>query len=598
MAVDAGQIKIDPYTSTVPVVQVPPSEIDAQTRPAGPLPGQFGKKGTGALAIGDSLLKGFMQGHAMLAEKKAKQANATITALDNNVSSAYQQYQDSLASGGDKTATDAAYANYLDQFNKSKEAKAKFVIPEKKGKGGSSSSTGGATGGKKDDKKGGAFGGIKDFMEANPHIIPQIALMTMQPKPPGLNRETRQAEAQTKAAEAQAKLAGVEVTGEEQRQKDQAYQQSQRVENDQRVASERAVEEKGGVDAVLADKNASPETQQAARRMKYQSLDSQSPEAKMKLQYQQQLLNGSSKSWTPEQRMLAGSMGVVPMPMPQTITGKNGHKQQVLIDPTTNQPVPGSKPLDLGPPQWAQEFYAKRGADKADIHKAIAADPAQYGVMVTGNPQADKAAIDARSEQLYIKSSFGISSLADTYGSTGFEVQRNNAWIGDANKELSTLFVGKKKDDKGADPTVDFEWPGGQKVALNKTQVNQIMNQFVTDPTQTNGISTFRATPEIWPGKDPQAAERDRQWAYQFMKNRMMSQKGKAALTSEQADQILKRDAPALSTPIAMRGGMTPPPTARTSGSAFTSGMTAPPQAPSADWSHGTGVTDEDLAKQ
>ena len=37
--------------------------------------------------------------------------------------------------------------------------------------------------------------------------------------------------------------------------------------------------------------------------------------------------------------------------------------------------------------------------------------------------------------------------------------------------------------------------------------------------------------------------ERDRQWAYQLVKDRMMAQKGKNAMTAQQADSILKNTA-------------------------------------------------------
>jgi hypothetical protein len=584
MPIDAPQISIDPYKSQVPIVPLPVEQ--GQSIPSTPpAQGQFGRKGTGALMIGDQILKGFMQGHAVKEQRKFQQAQATIAAADAGEKAAYDKYQDALSKAGGKAddpGAQAAYQAYTQVFNQAKAAKAKFVMPEKPAKGQKGDK-------KKDGAGGGGFGGIKEFFEANPHIVPQIALMTMQPKPQGLSSETRQQNAQTSQMESQAKLSQMQIPGEEQRQQQQQYAQKQKEQDDQRKAEEIKVEEKGGEDAVIADKNADPKLQQAARRMKFSALDAQSPEGKMKLEMMQGVQSGDYKTWTPEKRMLAGAMGVLPPIQPTTITGKNGHQQQLMIDPTTGQPLPGSKPLDLGPPAWAQEFYAKRAADKADLHKAVAADPAAYGITVTADAKANKAALEAKTEQLYIRATMGIQSLAEQFGSTGYEIQRNNDWITAATKDLDSLFVGKPRVD-GEMPSIPFDWPGGQKVNLTKEQANTILNQFVTDGS--NGARTFRQSPEInWQmhGTDTAAAERDRQWAYTFIKNRLMDGKGKAALTSEQADEVLRRQAPALTTPIQTQpqaGGMTAPPQA-SSGFGFNLGpyriggggqMTQPPQ--------------------
>lgn len=186
MAVKDASIDINPYTSTVPLVQVPPEQMESASRPAQPLEGQFGRKGTGALAIGDAILKGFMQGHQAKEQKKAAQAQATIAAADAATQGAYQKYQDSLsAAGGNHNDPNAkaAYDAYVDTFNKGKAAKAQFVIPEKPPKG--------QSGQKGKDKKPFGMGGIKDFFEANPHVIPQIALLTMQPNAPGASPQTK-----------------------------------------------------------------------------------------------------------------------------------------------------------------------------------------------------------------------------------------------------------------------------------------------------------------------------------------------------------------------------------------------------------------------
>jgi hypothetical protein len=175
-------------------VQTPPAEIGAQTRPAQPLAGEFGKKGTGALAIGDSLLKGFMLGHQQKEQKKAAQAQATINAADASANAAYEQYQQALTKAGgnqNDPSAQAAYQAYQTAFQAGKQAKAQFVIPDKTQKG-KKNATDTDPAKSPDDKKkknpaSAGFNNIKDFFDANPHIVPQIALLTMQPKPPGLS---------------------------------------------------------------------------------------------------------------------------------------------------------------------------------------------------------------------------------------------------------------------------------------------------------------------------------------------------------------------------------------------------------------------------
>jgi len=190
MPVNTDPAQINPFTSTVPLVQLPPSAVDQETRPAQPLEGQFKGKGTGALALGDALLKGIMAGHQVKEQKKQAQAQATIAAADGATQAAWGQYQDALTKAGgkqDDPAAQAAYQAYTNVFNQSKQAKAQFVIPEKQGKGGQKTGDGK---GKKDQKSG--WANFKDFFEANPHIVPAIALATMQPKPPGAEPETQQ----------------------------------------------------------------------------------------------------------------------------------------------------------------------------------------------------------------------------------------------------------------------------------------------------------------------------------------------------------------------------------------------------------------------
>ena len=340
--------------------------------------------------------------------------------------------------------------------------------------------------GKGEDKKPHGFGGIKEFFEANPHLVPQMALMGMQPMAPGQSQEAKLQDLQMKQATAQTEAATQQVSN-------MKYERGQQEQADQRAAQQREVEAKGGIDAVLADKKADPTLQQTARQMKFEALDKQSPEGRMKFQFLSDIQSGQSKNWTPEQRVMAGALGVTPQPVVTTVTGKNGHQQQIVVDPMTNQPLPGSKPLDLGPPQWAQEFGAKRAADHAEIAKAVQADPASYGVTVTGNKAADKAAIDARVLQLQVRTDFGIQSLADMTGRTGFEVQRDNEILNGVvksaglNSKASPLDSGQ----------VTMSYPGGKPFAVGREYFNKMFDKFTVPSTEGGGVRTFRDMPRI-----------------------------------------------------------------------------------------------------
>ena len=568
MAVQNPDIPITPYTSTVPVVSIPPDVIQAQTTPAGPLQGEFGKKGTGALAIGDAILKGVMLGHQQKEQRKAQQAEATITAADKATEAAYSQYQDTLSQSGGNVndpKAQAAYQAYQGVFNQAKQAKAAFVIPQKPQKGQKSGGQSGQSGQGKGKTPPG-FGGIKDFFEANPHIIPQIALMTMQPKPPGQSRENKLQDMQMKAAQGEIDTQAEQLKGlkdeNAQRQKDQQQKQLQQ-----------QVEANGGIEAVLADKKADPQLQQAARQMKYSQLDAQTPEGKLKMSMLGDIQSGANKNWNPQQRMLAGAMGLTPQPVEVTRTGKNGHQESILVDPLTNQPIPGSKSLDLGPPQWAQEFYAKQAADKSLIDKAVKSDPTAYGVQLTGDPKANKAAIEARAEQLQISAEFGIKSLADMFGRTGYEIQRDNTILTDVVKaaglnakagasplDTGTAMISYPTDVKGQDgKTIK----AGQTFAVGRDYFNKILTEFTATPGDNSGVRGFRrATPDNPDKKPPQVLEAERMFLYGWVKNQMVDQKGKAALSPAEADAVLKNTA--LGQPIIAPQGMTPPPSKET----------------------------------
>jgi hypothetical protein len=250
---------------------------------------------------------------------------------------------------------------------------------------------------------------------------------------------------------------------------------------------------------------------------------------------------------------------VIPQPQVQTITGKNGHQQQILVDPTTNQPVAGSKPLDLGPPAWAQEFYAKRSADKADLHKAVQADPAAYGVTIGADPKANKAAIDARAEQLYIRGEFGIQSLSDKLGKTGYEVQRDNEILTDVVK-ASGLNAKNSPLDTGQ---ATMSYPGGKPFAVGRDYFNKILDKFSTSSAENGGVRAFRDQPLNPDNNPPEVLEAERKFMYQWVKGQMVTQKGKNAMTDAQADAILKNTSlgrPITSAPA--RAGIERPPAA------------------------------------
>lgn len=191
MAVETPQIKIDPYTSTVPLVQVPQQDYEQPQQ----APRVYSRK-AGIAELGDDVFRGLMRGLEVKEQRKHEQAQATVNALDKRTQDAYNNYQTALATGK-KEQADAAYGVYLNSFNAAKQAKAQFVIPEKRShhKGGQ----------KKKDEEGvstGGFGaGLKQFFERNPHIIPEISLLAMQPKPPGPSVQTVGEQQQIQAGE-------------------------------------------------------------------------------------------------------------------------------------------------------------------------------------------------------------------------------------------------------------------------------------------------------------------------------------------------------------------------------------------------------------
>jgi hypothetical protein len=303
------------------------------------------------------------------------------------------------------------------------------------------------------------------------------------------------------------------------------------------------VDAAGGIDKVANDKNAPPELQAVARRAVSERLDKEGPDGQLRDKFANDVLTGNSKNWTPGDRQMAANLGYAAQPKEVKMTGKNGHEMEVLVDPQTNQPIAGSKPLDLGPPQWASEFYAERAAKKNDIRKSVAESPEEYGVTLTGDKKTDDARIQAAADRVFVGHEEGIRSAAGGTGRTGYEIQRDNSVLSDVAKQIKTMIPADSK--TNGPGRANFTWPGEKKpVSLSHEDAQNILRQFITDRDGEHpGIYTFRATPELQQGKDAGAAERDRQWAYQLVKDRMMAQKGKNAMTAQAADAYLKQTA-------------------------------------------------------
>lgn len=178
MAVQNDPLQISPYTSSVPLVQIPPEKIEAQTRPAAPLAGEFGKKGTGALAIGDALMKGFLAGHQQKEQRKSQAAQAEYASGSAQIAAAKATYQQAVDSGQAKPndPNDPAFQAYQKAVAPILAQLQPLTVPQKPQKGEKKTA--------KEEVKG--FGeGIKGFLAANQHIIPSLAMLAMTPQPVG-----------------------------------------------------------------------------------------------------------------------------------------------------------------------------------------------------------------------------------------------------------------------------------------------------------------------------------------------------------------------------------------------------------------------------
>lgn len=541
MSVDTPQLKLDPYQSQVPMLNLPQQDL----QPGGPLPHEAGFMGkTGSVAsVLDQGVKGFLRGRQAAEQKKAQQANYAIDLSQKNEQNAWSTYQDALRTGQAKPGDekDPAYQAYIQAHHTTSQTMEKVAIPEDKPKGQKGAKK------KDDDNKPKSFGEkLSAFMSTNPHVIPQALIAARVPNKPVMTAQTEE-QKNTLASQ------GKELTLQDQQIDANKVKQAQAVQQQKDQEALRQVDAAGGIDKVASDPNAPPELQMVARREVSQRLDKEGPDGQLRDKYAKDILTGASKNWTPADHQMAANLGYAAQPKEVKITGKNGHEQMVLVDPNTNQPIAGSKPMDLGTPQWAQEFYAERAAKKADVRKAVEENPEQFGVTLSGDKETDKARIQAAADRVTVDHEQGIKSAAGALGRTGFEVQRNDAFLSAAAKEINSK-IGSKAGAKTL-----FDWPGEKNgVALSREDASRIMDQFITLPTGDHpGIYTFRDKAQLQTGKDAGAAERDRKWVHDLVLDKMMTGKGKSTMTREQAENILKETA--LGQPITPDQVVSPP---------------------------------------
>ena len=314
---DTPQLKLDPYQSNVPLVQIPQQDL----QPGGPLPvqaGYMGKAGSAA-SIGDQILKGFLRGRNVAEQKKQQQAGYAIDLSQKNEQNAWSTYQDALRTGQAKAGDekDPAYQAYLQAHHATSQTMEKVAIPEDKPKG--------QKGQKKkadDDSQPKSFGEkIKDFMQANPHFIPQLAITSRVPNKPVMTADTEQTKNTLQSQGNELQLQGQQIEQNKLKQK-----QDQLKLQDQEAL--RQVDAAGGIDKVANDKNAPPELQMVARRAVSERLDKEGPDGQLKDKFANDVLTGNSKNWTPADRQMAANLGYAAQPKEMKITGKNGHEME------------------------------------------------------------------------------------------------------------------------------------------------------------------------------------------------------------------------------------------------------------------------------
>lgn len=178
MAVEAPQISIDPYKSTVPLVQ--PTQIPREDLQQDKASAIYSPLGGIAQASG-AAMKGLLKGLQIKQETKFKAAEATMATQDAAIADAKKRYNDALMMyGKDDERTKAAWGEYGGTVNKAADMYEAFAIPKKETGTKSQKKAQGAK-----DKaagipvQGGFIDHLKHIASQNPELIPQIAIAGM-----------------------------------------------------------------------------------------------------------------------------------------------------------------------------------------------------------------------------------------------------------------------------------------------------------------------------------------------------------------------------------------------------------------------------------
>ena len=186
MPVNTPQTEIKPYVSTIPLVQLPMNNTGGGG-PAQPLQGNFGKKGTGTLAIGDAMLKGWVQGRKVKAERENAKAEASLGAMQAGEQAAWGTYQDSVAKNESPEQQKAKYDAYTGLYKSNTAKMGEFSKEDKKIRQKERKATGG-----KQPTKLQSFGEkLKAFWDEHPNLLPETAILAReyQMKKPGLEQD-------------------------------------------------------------------------------------------------------------------------------------------------------------------------------------------------------------------------------------------------------------------------------------------------------------------------------------------------------------------------------------------------------------------------
>ena len=178
MSVEAPQISIDPYKSTVPFVQ--PTQIPREDLQQDKASAIYSPLGGIAQASG-AAMKGLLKGLQIKQETKFKAAEATMATQDAAIADAKKRYNDALMMyGKDDERTKAAWGEYGGTVNKAADMYEAFAIPKKETGTKSQKKAQGAK-----DKaagipvQGGFIDHLKHIASQNPELIPQIAIAGM-----------------------------------------------------------------------------------------------------------------------------------------------------------------------------------------------------------------------------------------------------------------------------------------------------------------------------------------------------------------------------------------------------------------------------------